>query len=654
MTIALRLRALFVSFLLTGLLVVATPAQADWIRNDILTGNGQARVAPGETVRVAYWVESANNDGQKGCNANDGSPVTLVLRPSGPGAVPSPPTLTFSACDARQFVDIRGALAGNWHINLDVQDAGAGGYNTGGAVFMLHVVAADTLAPVIAAPAGVQASATGPAGATVTYAATATDDSGAATLACAPPSGSTFPLGDTTVTCTATDGAGNAANATFVVTVVDDQAPVIDAAPDVLAEATGSAGATVAYAAPAWSDNVDGSGLAACAPPSGSLFPLGATTVTCDARDLAGNAAAPVRFTLRVVDTTAPRLDLPGDLTVEGDTLGGAHVAWAVAAWDLVDGPVAVSCDAASGALYGVGARTVTCWAADAAGNVAEGRFDVTVTDTTPPALSLPASSSREGDTLGGSHVVWSVSAYDIVDGAVAVACDAASGALFPVGTTTVTCTATDANGNVALGSFDVTVTDTTPPALSLPASWTTDATSGAGASPTWSASANDIIDGPVAVACDPASGSALPMGTTTVTCRATDAAGNTATGSFDVTVWLDCLGPLSPIKLDGGKTTFRYGSTIPIKCKPVDGSAGVSDATIRLTIQKVNANAGNGDITPTTSTSAADTGNVMRWSADGEQYIYNLATKPLSKGTWRVTMDLDGGQTRSFLLGLR
>ena len=39
------------------------------------------------------------------------------------------------------------------------------------------------------------------------------------------------------------------------------------------------------------------------------------------------------------------------------------------------------------------------------------------------------------------------------------------SGATFPLGTTTVTCTATDAHGNTATGSLTVTVHDTTPPA---------------------------------------------------------------------------------------------------------------------------------------------------------------------------------------------
>lgn len=77
---------------------------------------------------------------------------------------------------------------------------------------------------------------------------------------------------------------------------------------------------------------------------------------------------------------------------------------------------------------------------------------------------------------------------------------------------------------------------DTTPPVLMLPSNMTVAATSASGAVVKYTATATDNLPG-VTVACTPASGSAFPLGTTTVTCTATDAAGNTTTGSFTVTV---------------------------------------------------------------------------------------------------------------------
>jgi hypothetical protein len=77
----------------------------------------------------------------------------------------------------------------------------------------------EAQAPTIAARANVSAAATSAAGAVVTYTAPAgtTEQGGAATVVCVPASGSAFPVGTTTVTCTATDGASHTAITTFQV-----------------------------------------------------------------------------------------------------------------------------------------------------------------------------------------------------------------------------------------------------------------------------------------------------------------------------------------------------------------------------------------------------------------------------------------------------
>ena len=125
----------------------------------------------------------------------------------------------------------------------------------------------------------------------------------------------------------------------------------------------------------------------------------------------------------------------------------------------------------------------------------------------------------------------------DDLDPAPAVACEPASGATFPLGTTTVTCSATDAAGNVGTGSFDVHVVDSTPPALSLPADFTVDVFDPKGLSANYLATATDAVDAAPVVLCTPPSGTVPPPGQTTVECTATDAAGNASAGSFVVTV---------------------------------------------------------------------------------------------------------------------
>jgi dipeptidyl aminopeptidase/acylaminoacyl peptidase len=78
----------------------------------------------------------------------------------------------------------------------------------------------DVTPPVLALPADQTIPATGPGGAVFNYIASATDNTDPSpTVGCAPPSGSTFPIGSTTVACTATDASGNTSNGSFRVTV---------------------------------------------------------------------------------------------------------------------------------------------------------------------------------------------------------------------------------------------------------------------------------------------------------------------------------------------------------------------------------------------------------------------------------------------------
>jgi hypothetical protein len=159
-------------------------------------------------------------------------------------------------------------------------------------------------------------------------------------------------------------------------------------------------------------------------------------------------------------DRTPPVLSgVPADREVEGNVLGGAVVTYASpTAVDSVDGAVPVTCLPASGATFPLGETAVACSAADEAGNTASAGFLVTVLDRTPPALTLPDDITRTAATASGATVTFSASATDIVSGSLAAACVPASGSLFPIGSTTVTCRAEDGSGNVAAGTFTITV----------------------------------------------------------------------------------------------------------------------------------------------------------------------------------------------------
>lgn len=157
--------------------------------------------------------------------------------------------------------------------------------------------------------------------------------------------------------------------------------------------------------------------------------------------------------------------------------------------------------------------------------------------DGTPPALTLPAGVVEEATGPSGATVNYAVSATDNVDPAPVVVCAPASGSVFPLGSTTVGCTATDAAGLSTVGSFTVDVVDTTPPVMTVPPNITVDATSPSGALVTYAATATDSVDPNPQVVCDKTSPYLFPLGDTVVACTATDQAGNTHTLPFTVTV---------------------------------------------------------------------------------------------------------------------
>jgi hypothetical protein len=165
--------------------------------------------------------------------------------------------------------------------------------------------------------------------------------------------------------------------------------------------------------------------------------------------------------------------------------------------------------------------------------------------DTEAPLLQLPADLTAEATSAGGAAVTYTAGATDIGDPSPSVSCTPASGSTFPLGATTVSCTASDAAGNQADGSFTVSVVDTTAPVLSLGKIRREIRTYDfVGTIADLPAEATDLVDPAPAVVCTPASGKRLPVGDTVVRCVATDDSGNRAEESITVVV----LGPIQQV----------------------------------------------------------------------------------------------------------
>jgi hypothetical protein len=435
------------------------------------------------------------------------------------------------------------------------------------------VTVTDLTAPVVTVPDPITVEATSGGGANVDFSVTAedlVDGDVTASVVCSVggspvSSGHEFGLGTTTVDCVASDNAtpvNTSAPASFDITVEDTTPPTLSLpAEPVVAEASSAAGAEVDYSAlVSASDVVDGAVAVSCDVPSGSTFVLGLTTVNCTATDAAANTSDSASFDVDVRDTTAPTLTVPAPIVVEATTLEGAPADFTPTATDAVDSSVAISCTPASGSIFPLGATVVTCDATDDYENTSSGSFTVTVQDTSSPVWQqAPPPIAEEAGAPDGNVVTYDVSGYVTDIFSVTVNCEPASGSLFPIATTAVTCTATDANGNQGTTGFSVTIADTTRPELSLPDDIQVDSFDGSGAVVDYIVSASDVASASVDVSCTPASGSTFDIGMTTVNCTATDAAGLQDTGSFTVTVGDVPIVWISPTLIDG----FDYEDNI-------------------------------------------------------------------------------------------
>ncbi|HEX5936318.1 MAG TPA: PxKF domain-containing protein [Actinomycetota bacterium] len=362
---------------------------------------------------------------------------------------------------------------------------------------------------------------------------------------------------------------------------------------------------------------------------------------------------APASFKLIVnpPPNTKPTLTLPASMTVEGNTLGGANVTYSgISASDTEDGNLtsSVVCNPASGSFFALGGpHSVNCSVTDSGGLSDSGSFNVTVVDTTPPTLTLPANQTAEATGPSGAAVSFSASASDVVAGSRPVSCNPTSGSTFPLGTTTVNCSASDGNGNSASGSFTVTVQDTTPPTLNLPANITTTATGNSQATVNYTATATDLVSGSVSVNCTPASGSSFSVGTTTVNCSAQDGAGNQASGSFTVTVSFDFNGFFRPIDNMPTINVVKAGQGIPVKFS-LNGNQGLSIfGSNSPSSTKVVCDAG-ADLDALEETLTAG-GSSLSYDASVDQYNYVWKSDKSWAGTCRrLDVKLADGSVKS------
>lgn len=306
------------------------------------------------------------------------------------------------------------------------------------------------------------------------------------------------------------------------------------------------------------------------------------------------------------------------------------------------------------------GMVTVTCSYTDSGGvtGTATRTYEVVTPQNTAPVVTVTGvadTSYQIGNLPAAGCAVED--AEDVGESATpAVAGPSGPLAEYGLGTVTVTCAYTDSGGLTGSATVTYTIVDTTAPTLRLPAPIKRWATSADGATVTYIATATDNSDPDPTMTCSPASGTVFPIGTSTVTCTATDAAGNRSTGTFTVTVVPSCTasGLLQPVNGDGS-SVFKLGSTVPLKIALSNCYGTSPDKVVpQVALQRVDTSP-DGAVNEVMSSGAANEGTTMRYDPTSAQHIYNLSTKRSqfcsAVSTWCSGTDLTAGTYRATIV---
>jgi hypothetical protein len=503
----------------------------------------------------------------------------------------------------------------------------------------------DTTAPTISnVPNILKTTDPGTCSATATYSPTFDDDCSGVdtnTESVSPASGSTFPKGVTTVNVSVKDQSGNLATSSFTVTVVDQTPPVLTV-PSNITQGTDPTlcSAVVNYTATA-TDICDGPLTPSCAPPSGSHFFKGVTTVNCSAVDLSSNSSGTQSFTVTVNDTQNPTITCPNITHGTDPDVCKAVVTYAPVASDNCPNVGTPTCTPASGFTFPKGTTTVNCSVTDASGNPGSCTFTVTVNDTQAPKIvcgsvagqsanadancqapvpdvrGLVRAQSSDNCTLNASLTITQSPAQNsIVTGA---------------GAHPIDVTVTDEANNSTHCTVPFTVLDITPPIITCPANIISVARVSCPIAVTNvvsypNATATDNC-GVQSIVCLPPSGSAFPVGTTTVTCVATDTSGNMSTPcTFTITTFSFCLqdetNPGNVVLVNALTGDFSFC------CDGVPIASGRGDLTTRGCIGTIDASKGDRQVHIQWDTAANNS------TGEGTAYVLKRSTRMICQIT--------------------
>jgi hypothetical protein len=150
-----------------------------------------------------------------------------------------------------------------------------------------------------------------------------------------------------------------------------------------------------------------------------------------------------------------------------------------------------------------------------------------------------------------------------------------------------------------------------------------------------------------------------LAVGTHIIVLAVSDPRGARATDTVVVTVkqtysWSGVLQPINPPNAAGfSSSVFKAGSTVAVNFLLTGGSAGIRTLAATFTASRISSQV-NGQVNEAVSYARPSSDNRFRFDAATRQYTFNWGTKGLAKGTYRLSINLGDGVSRTVSVGLK
>ncbi|MDX8377806.1 MAG: Ig-like domain-containing protein, partial [Mariprofundales bacterium] len=468
-----------------------------------------------------------------------------------------------------------------------------------------NIIVADVVAPTVTAPQAITVAAIDAAGTPASdpyiqaflLGATVTDNIDVGLNAIASNAPTTFALGASTVIFTASDAANNTGSAQAIITISDQTRPILNVPANAIIAALDANGTPItdpdvrAYLNSASAiDNVNGN--VAVNNDAPAILALGTNSILFSAIDNAGNPNV-ISVQITVVDMTAPVLIAPANITVIATNANGvalnnsAILAFLNSATvtDNVDAAntITINNDANAVTIFPIGTHIITFSASDIANNTVTAQSQITVAAAGSPIVQAPANiniaaidnTGTPATAVGISTFLNAATAVDQYGNTLTVSNNAPVQLI--IGTTTIIFSATDVYATTGTAQATVTISDQTAPVIITPVNVNIATGNLNGLAITDSnvmaflnaASASDNVDGVVAVSHD--APSILSLGNNTITFVATDAAGNQATQTAQISI---SLAGQSNIIINDIYSVSGATIDIPIQIEPYTGDA--------------------------------------------------------------------------------